>query len=387
MADYNDEEIRAFQCTCTSTVKVGTAWVTTANKVIGDGAKAGHGNGEVNSPYNIAFSPDGTTGYVADTGNERIGVYNVTSCNGTLNGQANECAFMKNYGSRCPTPCPAPPNNAANFNALRRVTGRIRRPAISGRLTSGKWHRRVSTRTGSTTGMYEIDGSPAPAKGFAEAYGVAVGPDGTTYVADRLNERIEEFDSNGNYVTEQGSRGVAVGQYSWPEAVTVTPDKTVWVGDTRNARLQHFTNANLTDKPTVVGAKGTAVGQFNYIEGVSAAANGVVWVADTDNNRVQSYNPATQAFAAFGTKGSAPNTNQLLNPESVVASTTNMYIADTGNNRVVKLDLNGNYVASYTGLDEPQGIALAPDGSIWVANTGTGSQTPTATTSFTSRRR
>jgi DNA-binding beta-propeller fold protein YncE len=97
----------------------------------------------------------------------------------------------------------------------------------------------------------------------------------------------------------------------------------------------------------------------------------VVWVADTDNNRVQSYNPATQTFEAFGTKGSAPDTNQLLAPESVVASATDMYIADTGNNRIVELDLNGNYVASYTGLDAPQGIALAPDGSLWVANTGT----------------
>ena len=45
VADYNDEEVRAFQCTCTSSATVGTAWVTTANKVIGDGIAAGHGTG------------------------------------------------------------------------------------------------------------------------------------------------------------------------------------------------------------------------------------------------------------------------------------------------------------------------------------------------------
>ena len=371
VADYNDEEIRAFQCTCTtaSSAKVGTAWVTTANKVIGDGAKAGHGNGEVNSPYNIAFSPDGQTGYVADTGNERIGVYNITSCKSTLNGQANECAVLGEYGARCPKACPEPPGNAGFFNALRRVTVD---PATGDIWAADFWGSGIHEfLPNGTTGTYEIDGSPAPASGFSEAYGVAIGPDGTTYVADRLNQRIEEFSPTGAYVTEQGSRGVTAGQYSWPEAVAVTPDKTVWVGDTRNGRLQHFTNANLTGTPSIVGSKGTAVGQFNYIEGVSSAANGVLWIADTDNNRVQSYNPATQTFAAFGTKGSTPNTNQVLNPKSVVASATDIYIADTGNNRVVELDMSGNYVASYTGLDAPQGVALAPDGSIWVANTGT----------------
>jgi DNA-binding beta-propeller fold protein YncE len=372
VADYHDEEVRAFQCTCTSSASVGTAWVTTANKVIGDGIDAGHGNGEVNSPYNIAFSPDGTIGYVADTGNERIGVFDITTCTETLNGQANECPFVNNYGMRCPDPCPLPPGNAGDFNALRRVTVD---PATGDIWAADFWGSGIHefSPSGSTAGMYEIDGSPAPASGFAEAYGVAVGPDGTTYVADRLNQRIEEFAANGTYVTDEGSRGVAAGEYSWPEAVAVTPDKTVWVGDTRNNRLQHFANANLTGTPTIVGSSGSAVGQFNYIEGVSAAANGVVWIADTENNRVQSYDPATLAFAAFGTRGSTPDTNELVNPESVVASATDMYIADTGNNRVVELDLSGNYVASYTGLDAPQGVALAPDGSIWVANTGTGS--------------
>ncbi len=375
VADYHDEEVRAFQCTCTSSANVGMPWVTTANKVIGDGIAAGHDNGELNAPYNIAFSPNGQIGYVADTGNERIGVFDVTSCNGTLNGQGNQCTFIANYGARCPAVCPEPPGNAGYFTALRRVTVD---PTTGDIWAADFWGSGIHefSAAGSTSGMYEIDGSSAPASGFAEAYGVAVGPDGTTYVADRLNQRIEEFAADGTYVTQQGSRGTAAGQYSWPEAVAVTPDKSVWVGDTRNNRLEHFTNANLTGTPTIVGGSGTAVGQFNYIEGVSAGANGVVWVADTINDRVQRYNPATQNFQAFGTSGSTPNTNQLFQPESVVASATDIYIADTGNNRVAELDLSGNYVASYSGLDQPQGLALAPDGSIWVANTGT-SQTDT----------
>jgi DNA-binding beta-propeller fold protein YncE len=370
VADYNDERIVAFQCTCTTS---STSWNNTPNKVIGDGQKMGHGNGQVNSPYNIAFSPDGKTGYVSDTGNERIGVFSVTTCTGTLNGVANECPFVANIGARCPTPCPEPPGNASYFNALRRVsvdpaTGDIWSADFWG---SGLHEFGPTPVSGQYPPLTEIDGSPAPPAGFAESYGVSVGPDGTTYVADRLNQRIDEFAADGTYITDQGQRGVAAGQYSWPEAVAVAPDKTVWIGDTRNGRLQQFANADLTGKPAIIGTKGAGLGQFNYIEGVSAAANGVLWVADTDNNRVESYNPATAAFAVFGTKGSAPGTSQMLLPESVVASATDMYVADTGNNRIVELTLGGAYVASYTGLDAPQGIALSPDGTLWVANTGT----------------
>ena len=64
VADYHDEEVARLPVHVHLVGSSGTAWVTTANKVIGDGNQAGHGNGEVNSPYNIAFSPDGKTGYV-----------------------------------------------------------------------------------------------------------------------------------------------------------------------------------------------------------------------------------------------------------------------------------------------------------------------------------
>jgi DNA-binding beta-propeller fold protein YncE len=372
VADYHNEKVEAFQCTCTTS---STTWNTTPNKVIGDGLPQGHASGEVNSPYNIAFSPNGQIGYVSDTGNERIGVFNITNCTGTLNGQVNECPPLGDDGSRCPKVCPPSPGNAGYFIALRRVAvdpqGNIWASDFWG---SGIHEFSPSIPTSAET---EIDGNPAPAPGFAEAYGIAVGPASgggwLAYGVDRLNQRVEEFSDAAppnNLLAFEGERGVALGDYSWPEAVAVDPSGNVWVGDTRNNRLEEY-SANLTTPSAVTG--NPTVGAFNHIEGVSVAANGIVWIADTDNNRVVSYNPTNGAMVAFGTRGTSTTVGapvQVINPEGVVVSGTDIYIADTGNNRVDEVDMSGDLVATYaTGLDGPEGIALAPDGTVWVANT------------------
>jgi tripartite motif-containing protein 71 len=360
VADYNNEEVKAFQCSCTTS---STSWVSTPDKVLGDGLPGGHLNGEVNAPYNVAFSPSGGTAYVADTGNERIAAFNITGCSG-------KCAWVANYGSRCPKTCPIPPGNAAFFNALRRVT-----VDPSGNIWAADfWGSGIHefSSTGTTSGKTEIDGNPAPAPGFAEAYGITVGSDGTTYGVDRLNQRVEEFNASGTYVGDVGKRGTAIGDFSWPEAAAVAPDGTVWVGDTRNNRLQHFA-ANLATPPLSV-VTGPASLPFKYIEGVSAASNGDIWVADTNNNRVVRYNPTNNTYTAFGTRGAGSTIGappQFINPQGVAVSSTDIYVADTGNSRIDEVDItSGNLVAIYkTGISGPQGIALAPDGSVWVANT------------------
>jgi tripartite motif-containing protein 71 len=368
VADYHNEKVEAFQCTCTTS---STTWNSAPNKVIGDGLAAGHGNGELNAPYNIAFSPSGTRGYVSDTGNERIGVFDVTSCTGTLNGQVNECAFTANYGARCPKICPPPPGNAGYFNALRRVTV----DAAGNIWAADFWGSGIHEFTAAGATATEIDGDPAPAPGFAEAYGIAVGPDGTTYAMDRLNQRVEWFDSTGVYKGDEGKRGTAVGDYSWPETVAVAPDKTVWVGDTRNNRLEQF-SASLATPPLSV-VTGTSVGVFNYIEGITVAANGVVWIADTKNNRIVSYDPTTHNETAYGTRGSSSTVGspvQVINPQGLAVSSTAIFVADTGNNRIDEVSLTGTLLATYkpgtTILSAPQDVALAPDGTLWVADTG-----------------
>ena len=374
VADYHNEEVKAFQCSCTTS---STSWNSTPNKWLGDGKAAGHAAGELNSPYNVAFSPDGTIAYVADTGNERIAVYNIAGCAGSCPWPATA-----DYGSRCKSSC-TPPGNAAQFQALRRVAVD---PATGNLWAADFWGSGVHefSPAGSTTGLTEIDGAPAPAPGFAEAYGIAVGPNGSggwlAYGVDRLNQRVEEFDDAAppnNLMGTEGKRGTAVGDYSWPETVAVAPNGNVWVGDTRNNRLEEY-SPNLALPPLAV-VTGTTVGVFNYIEGITVDANGTVWIADTDNNRIVSYNPTTKAMTAYGTrgKGTVGSPVQFVDPEGIAVSATDIYVADTLNNRIDEVSLTGTLLATYsTGISAPQGVTLGTDGTVWVADTGTNSTDP-----------
>jgi DNA-binding beta-propeller fold protein YncE len=379
---YSQNQIKAYQVTGTGGTQTWTLKVT-----LGDGAKGGHGTNQLNFPYNVAFSLDGTYAYVSDIGNDRIAIYNVSNLNSPT--------WVGQYGKRCNQPCGNPPADTGKFAFLRRVlvegTGGPNPGAVFGDDFWGNgmnaWNPPAANVPGSF--LEQVDGVHAAAPGFAQAFGVAVGPGATPYIygVDRLNQRIERFsftdpacttNPNPDFCNVSGVRGstkVADG-FSWPEEAAVAPDGTVWLADTRNSRLQHWPANLSTAGVTDIGTKGTGTGQFNYIEGLTVDANGVVWVADTDNNRIESYNPGDGSFHVYGSLGSG--SCQFDNPQGVAVVGSQVYVADTLNNRIVEMNVSGGSCstspsawATYsTSLSGPQGVALAGDGTVWVADSG-----------------
>ena len=345
------------------------------------GSTSGHGNNQLSFPYNVAFSPDGTYAYVSDIGNDRIAIYNISNLNSPT--------WVGQYGSRCNQPCGnpgQPKGDTAKFAFLRRVlvegTDGPNPGVVFGDDFWGNgmnaWNPPTGAFPGTPGSFFEqVDGVHAAAPGFAQAFGVTVGSDGTTIGVDRLNQRMEEFSSTGVFITASGVRGstkVADG-FSWPEAAAVAPDGTVWLADTRNSRLQHWPASLSTTGVTDIGTNGSGVGQFNYIEGLTVDSTGIVWVADTHNNRIESYNPSDGTFHVYG--GLGTGTCQFNNPQGIAITTSGkMYVADTLNNRIDTFTLSGGVCSSSswstysTGLNGPQGVALAGDGTLWVADSG-----------------
>jgi len=75
---------------------------------------------------------------------------------------------------------------------------------------------------------------------FNQPYDVDVDSSGNVYVADTTNDRIQKFDSNGNYITQWGTLGSGDGQFTNPYGVAAGPFCNVYVADTTNNRIQEF---------------------------------------------------------------------------------------------------------------------------------------------------
>jgi hypothetical protein len=122
-------------------------------------------------------------------------------------------------------------------------------------------------------------GAQAPVGQFNGPRGVALASDGTVYVADTYNDRIQRFSATGSFLGEWGSKGNGDGQFDWPSGVAVASDGTVYVADFYNHRIQRFSATG--QFLGTWGSRGSGDGRFYYPSGVSVAPDGTVFVADT----------------------------------------------------------------------------------------------------------
>jgi DNA-binding beta-propeller fold protein YncE len=190
---------------------------------------------------------------------------------------------------------------------------------------------------------------------FNAPFSVAISPDDSAIsVSDSGNDRIEQFDSSGNFLTSFGTNGAAVGQFNTPKGIKYDSDGTLYVVDGGNNRIA-IVQGTLTE--AVTGTNGTTFGQFSNPLNITFGEHGA-YVADTGNNRIQSFSlPA--AHSLFSADSSAirfvvsTNFNQ---PAAVVAmdddlTTEKFWVADTANNLVRLFAIAPeNVTASWTNM-------------------------------------
>lgn len=176
-----------------------------------------------------------------------------------------------------------------------------------------------------------------------------------------------------------GSAGIEPGQFFNPRDLAVAADGTLYVADTGNHRIQHLApDGSVLNLWGSLSPAGTAPqGTFNEPWGIAVGPDGSVYAADTWNHRIQKFSPEGEFLRAWGYFGQAEAPEAFWGPRDVLVDAENrVFVTDTGNKRVVVFDADGNFITQFgvAGLaagefDEPIGLAIDAEGRLYVADT------------------
>jgi uncharacterized protein (TIGR03437 family) len=237
------------------------------------------------------------------------------------------------------------------------------------------------------------DGTAGAGNGQLDApAGVAVNSSGLVYVADRNNDRIQAITSPGEIVTVAGTGvpgydgdglpGSSTQLFS-PGAMALADDGSLYFADIGNGRLRELTTRQTISTVAQLPAQGVAVDGSGNIYAANGGLHQIVRVDAAGHTTVI----AGTGVAGFGGDGGPAAAAQLNSPSGlVVDGQGNLYIADTGNNRIRVIapsgaiqTIAGTGAADFDGdggpalsaaLNAPTGLLVDATGNIWIADTG-----------------
>ena len=210
--------------------------------------------------------------------------------------------------------------------------------------------------------------------------GVAVDPSGNIYIADSGNDDVLKTDSAGLTTPTVIASGL-----NNPLGVAVGTSGNVYIADTGNNRILKITSWG-TGTLSVFAGTGTAGSptagtatnsNLNYPTGVAVDTSGNVYIADYGGNVVEKVTPSGTLSIIAGTGGvGAPTAGPALNssfhgPYGVAVDRSgNIYIADSSNYKIEKIDPSGTLSIYATGFGLIEGIAVDSANSVYVAQYG-----------------
>jgi DNA-binding beta-propeller fold protein YncE len=124
---------------------------------------------------------------------------------------------------------------------------------------------------------------------------------------------------------------------------------------------------------------------LNSPRGLAVAPDGSVYVADTGNSRIVHIDPNGNVLTNWGSRTPdgqlPPAPGTFIEPWGIaVDSLGNVYVADTWNHRVQKFNKDGKFLLEWSGYGQstdnplnlwgPRGIVVSPDGQVYVTDTG-----------------
>jgi RHS repeat-associated protein len=259
---------------------------------------------------------------------------------------------------------------------------------------------------------YSGDGGPASAASVSDPHGIAVGADGSLYIADSANHRIRRVDADRIITTVAGNGpagysgdgGLATAaQLNYPIDIALGPDGSLYIADSGNSRIRKVTPDGIITTVAGIGPGGfSADGRpatevhLNRPYGLAVGPDSSLYIAEFYGNRVRRVGPDGMITTVAGTGASGfsgdggPATAARLNiPIGLaVGRDGSLYIADHSNNRIRRVGLDGiittiagNGSIGHGGDGGPatqaqfhniRRIAIGPDGSLYIADSNYG---------------
>jgi len=267
---------------------------------------------------------------------------------------------------------------------------------------------RITTIAGTGDRGDRGDGGSARVAHLNSPQALAIDPDGNVFIADTGNNRVRKVSASGDISTVAGTGdagyfgdgGQAVkARLNSPAGLALGFGGALFIADTMNHRVRQVAANGVI---TTVAGTGTAGYSFEGVPALAAPLNlpealafdseGHLYVADVGNRRVREIDlsGAIRTVAGTGRQGFSgdrgPGSAAKVNLATEGYGGGNLYVADTGNQRIRKVDLRGNISSvagtgriGYSGdggppsaaiLSLPLSVAVDVQGTLYLADSG-----------------
>lgn len=212
---------------------------------------------------------------------------------------------------------------------------------------------------------YAVGGFGIGRETFDRPVDVVEDRDENIYVLEQGNNRIQVLDRRGRFVKMWGSRGARPGLLDTPAAMVFDTDGNLLVVDTLNHRIQKFDpRASNPDTPLMVlGRFGSGKGEFNKPSDVAVDRNGNIYVADTGNNRVQKFDRSGRFMVEWGKFAYRGRGAGIDTPVSIGYADEGygyLYVIDQAGCRVDKFEADGTVSRSWDLYRKGEGAVCGP---------------------------
>ncbi len=269
----------------------------------------------------------------------------------------------------------------------------------------------ITTIAGTGTQGFSGDGGQATKALLDSPQGLALDMANHLYIADTHNNRIRSLDlTNGVITTISGSapgfagdNGPASGaRLNYPTIMIADSDNTLYIADSQNHRIRKITSGGVITTVAGNGVEGfsgdggnATSASLDSPDGLAVDGDKNLYIADTHNNRIRKVSAQTGMISTIAGTGSVNNTGNGVAASSTslalphglaIDSAGNMYIVDSANHRIRRLDkatgvvtiIAGDGVQRFSGdgspgihtsLDTPRTAAISPSNLVTFSDT------------------